>query len=67
VDAGLAGITSSQWTEIGPSNIGGRIRAVIIDPDNTNNIWAGGVSGGGPHCFAGGRLQGVSFGVNYKF
>jgi hypothetical protein len=46
VDVSLAGISSNQWTEIGPVNIGGRIRAVIIDPDNTNNIWAGGVSGG---------------------
>jgi predicted porin len=27
----------------------------------------GGVTNGGPHCFAGGRLQGVSTGVNYKF
>jgi len=35
--------------------------------DPTANGGAGGVSGGGPHCFAGGRLQGVSFGVNYKF
>ena len=25
------------------------------------------VSNSGPHCFAGGRLQGVSTGVNYKF
>jgi hypothetical protein len=27
----------------------------------------GGVSNGGPHCFAGGQLKGVSIGVNYKF
>jgi predicted porin len=27
----------------------------------------GGVTNGGPHCFSGGRLQGVSAGVNYKF
>ena len=27
----------------------------------------GGVSNDGPHCFAGGKLQGVSVGVNYKF
>jgi predicted porin len=35
--------------------------------DPTANGGAGGVSGGGPHCFAGGRLQGFSVGVNYKF
>src|SRR6202521_4315202 len=27
----------------------------------------GGVTNGGPHCFAGGKLQGVSAGGNYKF
>jgi hypothetical protein len=27
----------------------------------------GGVTGDGPHCFAGGKLQGVSVGVNYRF
>jgi hypothetical protein len=27
----------------------------------------GGVTNGGPHCFAGGRLQGVSVGVGYRF
>jgi predicted porin len=27
----------------------------------------GGVTNGGPHCFAGGRLQGVSAGVAYRF
>jgi predicted porin len=27
----------------------------------------GGVSNTGPHCYAGGQLQGISLGVNYKF
>jgi predicted porin len=35
--------------------------------DPTANGGAGGVSGNGPRCWAGGRLQGVSIGVNYKF
>jgi len=35
--------------------------------DATANGGAGGVTGDGPHCFAGGRLQGISVGVNYKF
>jgi predicted porin len=35
--------------------------------DPTANGGAGGVSGGGPHCFAGGKLQGVSVGVQYRF
>lgn len=46
VDAGLAGIAANQWTELGPGNIGGRIRAILIDPDNTSSIWVGGVAGG---------------------
>ena len=35
--------------------------------DPTANGGAGGVTGNGPHCFAGGRLQGVSVGLNYRF
>ncbi len=36
------------WEERGPSNVGGRTRALMFDPnDSTNNkVWAGGVSGG---------------------
>lgn len=41
-------ITGVSWTERGPSNLGGRTRAIMIDPnDGTNKtIWAAGVSGG---------------------
>jgi hypothetical protein len=35
-----------DWWERGPDNIGGRTRAICIDVDNNNHIWAGGVSGG---------------------
>lgn len=35
-----------QWSELGPDNIGGRTRAILIDKDNTNLIFAGSVSGG---------------------
>ena len=35
-----------QWTEMGPSNVGGRTRSIVIDPTDQNTIWAGGVSGG---------------------
>lgn len=41
-----AGISSQLWTPIGPGNIGGRVRALLIHPDNPNQIWAGSVSGG---------------------
>lgn len=37
-----------NWIQRGPSNVGGRSRALIVDPDdNTHNTWfAGAVSGG---------------------
>jgi hypothetical protein len=35
-----------NWQEMGPSNIGGRTRAILIDKNNVNRVYAGGVSGG---------------------
>ena len=35
-----------NWTWLGPGNIGGRIRAIAINPSNTNIILVGAVSGG---------------------
>ncbi|MCX6257087.1 MAG: T9SS type A sorting domain-containing protein [Bacteroidia bacterium] len=35
-----------NWIEMGPDNVGGRTRAMLIDKDNNNIIYAGGVSGG---------------------
>jgi photosystem II stability/assembly factor-like uncharacterized protein len=32
--------------EMGPSNIGGRTRAILIDADNQDHVFSGGVSGG---------------------
>ncbi len=34
------------WEWLGPGNIGGRIRALVIHPSNPNRMWIGGVSGG---------------------
>jgi photosystem II stability/assembly factor-like uncharacterized protein len=34
------------WTSLGPGNIGGRIRSIIIDPRDSNRLWAGSVGGG---------------------
>jgi photosystem II stability/assembly factor-like uncharacterized protein len=36
----------SIWTSIGPGNIGGRTRSIIIHPTNPNIMWLGGVGGG---------------------
>lgn len=35
-----------QWIEMGPSQVGGRTRAILIDKTVPNKIWAGSVSGG---------------------
>lgn len=35
-----------SWEELGPDNVGGRTRAFLIDRDNPNLLYAGGVSGG---------------------
>ncbi|RLC26774.1 MAG: hypothetical protein DRH37_11460, partial [Deltaproteobacteria bacterium] len=41
-----AGIENTSWNWIGPGNVGGRIRALVIDPLDANTMWAGSVSGG---------------------
>lgn len=38
--------TTYSWTDQGPDNIGGRTRAILIDKDDINHIYAGSVSGG---------------------
>ena len=35
-----------QWEELGPDNVGGRTRGMLIDKDNQQRLYAGGVSGG---------------------
>ena len=35
-----------QWEEMGPTTIGGRTRAILIDPANSQHMFAAAVSGG---------------------
>jgi len=35
-----------RWTPVGPGNIGGRTRTLVIHPDDPDIMYAGGVSGG---------------------
>lgn len=37
---------SLTWKELGPSNVGGRTRGFLIDRNNPNKLFAGGVAGG---------------------
>jgi PKD repeat protein/photosystem II stability/assembly factor-like uncharacterized protein len=41
-----AGIGPAGWTWLGPGNIGGRVRSILIHPTATNIMWLGGVDGG---------------------
>jgi hypothetical protein len=41
-----AGVERSQWTSLGPGNIGGRIRSIAINPSNALTMYAGSVGGG---------------------
>ncbi len=44
--SGIQKSAALNWTELGPNNIGGRIRTILINPSNHNVIYAGAVSGG---------------------
>lgn len=35
-----------RWTAVGPGNVGGRIRSLVIDPGAPATMYAGGVAGG---------------------
>jgi photosystem II stability/assembly factor-like uncharacterized protein len=39
-------ISRTSWTWLGPGNIGGRIRSLVIHRTNPNIMWVGSVSGG---------------------
>jgi hypothetical protein len=45
-DPAAAGIARGAWTWIGPSNIGGRVRALAIHPTHPSTLITGGVAGG---------------------
>ena len=49
------GINKDKWESIGPGNIGGRIRSILIHPTQPNKIWVGSVSGGIWHTKNGGE------------
>ena len=40
--------SDNNWVERGPTNVGGRVRAIMFDPNDptTETVYAGGVSGG---------------------
>ncbi len=44
--SGINPAISSGWSPVGPGNVGGRTRAIVINPSNPSVMWAGGVAGG---------------------
>ena len=44
--AGTGGFEQTNWTALGPGNIGGRTRAIAIHPTIPTTIFLGGVAGG---------------------
>ena len=44
------------WANEGPTNFGGRTRAILIDKDDNNHVFAGSVTGGLYESFNGGNL-----------
>jgi hypothetical protein len=41
-----AGIASNRWESIGPGNIGGRVRSMLVDSRDANRLIVGAASGG---------------------
>ncbi len=46
IEAKVAGVLANTWQELGPGNIGGRLRTIAIDPRNVSRIFVGAASGG---------------------
>ena len=44
----ITGLTAAPWTERGPSNVGGRLLSLLVDPTDAsgNTVWAGSADGG---------------------
>ncbi|MBI1185269.1 T9SS type A sorting domain-containing protein [bacterium] len=44
----VPGDNNSPWMELGPTNVGGRVRAIVFDANDSKHkkVWAGGVTGG---------------------
>ena len=39
-------LSEVNWEERGPNNVGGRTRALLVDPNDADKLWAAGVTGG---------------------
>jgi photosystem II stability/assembly factor-like uncharacterized protein len=46
IASSTTGALAGDWEDLGPGNIGGRTRALVIHPVQTDTMWAGSVAGG---------------------
>jgi len=54
IAAPTAGLAQTSWEWLGPGNIGGRTRSIIVHPTDFQKIWVGSVGGGIWHTADGG-------------
>jgi ligand-binding sensor domain-containing protein len=52
--APTAGMALTGWEWLGPGNIGGRTRSIVVDPGATDRLWAASAGGGVWHTDDGG-------------
>lgn len=45
-EAAVASQVTGLWTPLGPGNVGGRVRRLVIHPTKPNTMWAAAVAGG---------------------
>ncbi len=45
-DKRLHKISATAWSAVGPGNIGGRVRSIVVNPANSDEVLIGSVSGG---------------------
>jgi photosystem II stability/assembly factor-like uncharacterized protein len=48
------GLDTAAWDWLGPVNIGGRVRGIVVDPDRPERLWAASAGGGIWHSTDGG-------------
>ncbi len=39
-------VAPGTWSAAGPTNVGGRLTAIAVDPHDSNHVWAGAAAGG---------------------
>lgn len=54
IAAPTAGLGQARWQWLGPGNIGGRTRSILVHPTDPRKMWAGSVGGGIWHTADGG-------------